>query len=119
MPDINDVLNAALEVKNDRIAELERELAETREELEAALGEDHGRYLVKLQTELAEARRDTERLAALLKPVKELRALLGPDGDYAICSATEGEPSMRLVESMIVGCVLEKIDAAIDKAGGE
>jgi hypothetical protein len=33
--------------------------------------------------------------------------------------ATEGEPSMRLVESVIVGCVLEKIDAAIDAAREE
>ena len=75
--------------------------------------------MAELEQELTEARLDTERLAALLKPVKELRALLGPDGDYSICSATEGEPSMRLVESIIVGCVLEKIDAVLDDAGGE
>ena len=71
--------------------------------------------LVQLRAQLAIAKEDTARLVELCK---KLRGLLGPDGDYAICSSTEGEPVMRLVDAMIVGSLLEKIDAAIDGKDG-
>ena len=59
--------------------------------------------IASLTAELADAR-------GLVKEVKKLRRMLSPGGDYAICSATEGEPVMRLVDSVIVGSVTEKID---------
>ena len=55
----------------------------------------------------------------LVKEVKKLRRMLSPGSDYTICSATEGEPVMRLVDAVIVGSVMEKIDKHLDAIDAE
>ena len=46
-----------------------------------------------------------------------IKALLGPDGDYAICRADGNK--CWLGDDMIVGGAFEKADAALAAAGGE
>lgn len=63
--------------------------------------------------------RDANRrlIVELVAALKDIKGLLGPDGEYAICKADGTK--MWLGDDMIVGGAFERADAAIAKAGGE
>jgi len=82
---------------------------------------DRTNYCAECEQRARENDRLTKELEVvwgLVTEVKKFREMLGPDGSYSICSATEGKPVIRLVDAVIVGSVMEKIDkhlAAIDE----